>query len=119
MNEKDLLYFCKLVETGNYTLTANTFDVTQPTISMAIKRLADKFADPLILQKNRKSKITLTDAGELLYRKAKILLQDMASINYDVMHASDKKSDSLFLAKPVVYILPTLFNNFIKLELQI
>ena len=36
MNEKDLLYFCKLVETGNYTLTANTFDVTQPTISMAI-----------------------------------------------------------------------------------
>ena len=91
MNEKDLLYFCKLVETGNYTLTANTFDVTQPTISMAIKRLADKFADPLILQKNRKSKITLTDAGGLLYRKAKILLQDMASINYDVMHASDKK----------------------------
>ena len=59
MNEKDLLYFCKLVETGNYTLTANTFDVTQPTISMAIKRLADKFADPLILQKNRKSKIAL------------------------------------------------------------
>lgn len=91
MNEKDLLYFCKLVETGNYTITANFFAVTQPTISMAIKRLADKFKDPLILQKNRKSKITLTDAGELLYRKAKILLQDIASINYDVMHASDKK----------------------------
>ena len=58
---------------------------------MAIKRLADKFNDPLILQKNRKSKITLTNAGELLYQKAKILLQDIASINYDVKHASDKK----------------------------
>ncbi|MCX8721009.1 MULTISPECIES: LysR family transcriptional regulator [Lactobacillus] len=91
MNEKDLLYFCKLVETGNYTATAELFDVTQPTISMAIKRLADKFNDPLILQKNRKSKITLTNAGELLYQKAKILLQDIASINYDVKHASDKK----------------------------
>ena len=91
MNEKDLLYFCKLVETGNYTTTAAFFDVTQPTISMAVKRLADKFDDPLILQKNRKSKITLTDAGDLLYKRAKILLQDIASINYDVMHASDKK----------------------------
>lgn len=91
MNEKDLLYFCKLVETGNYTATAALFDVTQPTISMAIKRLSEKFDDPLILQKNRKSKITLTAAGEMLYEKAQILLQDMSDINYDVRHASDKK----------------------------
>ena len=91
MNEKDLLYFCKLVETGNYTATAALFDVTQPTISMAIKRLSKKFDDPLILQKNRKSKIILTAAGEMLYEKAQILLQDMSDINYDVRHASDKK----------------------------
>lgn len=91
MNEKDLLYFCKLVETGNYTATAAFFDVTQPTISMAIKRLSEKFDDPLILQKNRKSKIILTAAGEMLYEKAQILLQDMSDINYDVRHASDKK----------------------------
>lgn len=91
MNEKDLLYFCKLVETGNYTSTAALFDVTQPTISMAIKRLSEKFDDPLILQKNRKSKIILTAAGEMLYEKAQILLQDMSDINYDVRHASDKK----------------------------
>lgn len=90
MNEKDLLYFCKLVETGNYTATAALFDVTQPTISMAIKRLSEKFDDPL-LQKNRKSKIILTAAGEMLYEKAQILLQDMSDINYDVRHASDKK----------------------------
>ena len=91
MNEKDLLYFCKLVETGNYTATAALFDVTQPTISMAIKRLSEKFDDPLIFQKNRKSKIILTAAGEMLYEKAQILLQDMSDINYDVRHASDKK----------------------------
>ena len=83
MNEKDLLYFCKLVETGNYTATAALFDVTQPTISMAIKRLSEKFDDPLILQKNRKSKITLTAAGEMLYEKAQILLQDMSNMMLD------------------------------------
>ena len=91
MNEKDLLYFCKLVETGSYTATASYFDVTQPTISMAIKRLSNKFDDPLIIQKNKKSKLLLTTAGELLYKKAVILLRDISSINYDVKHASDKK----------------------------
>ncbi len=91
MNDKDLLYFCKLVETQNYTLTANTFNVTQPTISMAIKRLQRRFGDPLISQKNRKSKIILSPAGELLYQKAKYLLKEMASIDYDVKHANIKK----------------------------
>lgn len=57
MNDKDLLYFCKLVETQSYTLTANTFNVTQPTISMAIKRLQRRFSDPLISQKIEKVKL--------------------------------------------------------------
>ena len=91
MNEKDLLYFCTLVKTGSYTETANKFDVTQPTISMAIKRLSNEFNDPLITQNNRKSNLKLTVAGELLYKKANFLLKEIESISYDVKHASDDK----------------------------
>lgn len=112
MNEKDLLYFCKLVETGNYTATAAIFDVTQPTISMAIKRLADKFDDPLILQKNRKSKITLTDAGTLLYQKAKILLREISSIDHDVRHASDKKIRLAFSGEAGNYFIADIIAEF-------
>jgi LysR family transcriptional regulator, transcriptional activator of the cysJI operon len=112
MNEKDLLYFCKLVETGSYTTTANYFKVTQPTISMAIKRLADKFDDPLLLQKNRKSKITLTDAGDLLYQKAKILLHQIASIDYDVRHASDKKIRLAFSGEAGNYYIADIIQKF-------
>ncbi|BDR60585.1 LysR family transcriptional regulator [Lactobacillus xylocopicola] len=112
MNEKDLLYFCKLVETESYTVTASAFDVTQPTISMAVKRLAEKFGDPLILQKNRKSKISLTDAGDLLYQKAKILLHDIASINYDVKHASDKKIRIAFSGEAGSLYIPDIIQKF-------
>ena len=112
MNEKDLLYFCKLVETGSYTATASYFDVTQPTISMAIKRLSDKFDDPLIIQKNRKSKLLLTTAGDLLYKKAIILLRDISSINYDVKHASDKKIRLAFSGEAGSIYIPDIIQQF-------
>lgn len=54
MNNQDLMYFCKLIETGSYTKTATFFNVTQPTISAAVKRLAKHFKDPLVEQVNRK-----------------------------------------------------------------
>lgn len=112
MNEKDLFYFCKLVETGSYTATASYFDVTQPTISMAIKRLSNKFDDPLIIQKNKKSKLLLTTAGELLYKKAVILLRDISSINYDVKHASDKKIRLAFSGEAGSIYIPDIIKKF-------
>lgn len=114
MNDKDLLYFCKLVETQNYTLTANTFNVTQPTISMAIKRLQRRFGDPLIFQKNRKSKIILSPAGELLYQKAKYLLKEMASIDYDVKHANIKKIRVVFSGIAGSIYIPEIIEKFYK-----
>lgn len=114
MNDKDLLYFCKLVETQNYTLTANTFNVTQPTISMAIKRLQRRFGDPLIFQKNRKSKIILSPAGELLYQKAKYLLKEMVSIDYDVKHANIKKIRVAFSGITGSIYIPEIIEKFYK-----
>ncbi|MDF7639021.1 LysR family transcriptional regulator [Lactobacillus sp. ESL0791] len=46
-----LFYFGKLVETGSYTLIAAYFEITQPTITVAIKRLTKNFNDPLIIKK--------------------------------------------------------------------
>ncbi len=91
MNERDLTYFCKLIELGSYTKTANFFEVTQPTISAAVKRLSHQYNDPLITQKNRKSQLVLTTAGMVLYDKGLKLIDDLKSLNYDVGHANDKK----------------------------
>lgn len=91
MNNQDLMYFCKLIETGSYTKTAAFFNVTQPTISAAVKRLAKHFKDPLVEQTNRKGKLNTTVAGDLLYSKSVKLLHEINSVDYDVMHASEKK----------------------------
>lgn len=56
MNERDLIYFCKLVELESYTSAAKELDVTQPTISSAVRKLAQHYQDPLIIQKNKKVK---------------------------------------------------------------
>ncbi len=112
MNDKDLIYFCKLIESGSYTFTADYFQVTQPTISMAIKRLSARFNDPLIIQKNRKSKIKLTPAGELLYKKAQFLLREIASMDYDVRHASDRRIRIAFSGEAGSIFIPEIINDF-------
>lgn len=91
MNDRDLMYFCKLIELGSYTKTAAFYDVTQPTISSAIKRLAKRYDDPLITQENRKSKLQLTAAGTILYQKGLKIINDLKSLDHDVEHANDKK----------------------------
>lgn len=92
MNNQDLMYFCKLIDTGSYTKTAAFFQVTQPTISAAIKRLSKHFKDQLVVQNNRKSKLKTTAAGALLYQKSKKLLQEMHSVDYDVFTCWRKKN---------------------------
>lgn len=112
MNEQDLIYFCKLFELGNYTQTAKYFEVTQPTISSAIKRLQKKYDDKLIIQKNRKSKLHLTSAGSLLYQKSKLLIKEISSMNYDVLHASDKRIRIAFSGQAGSIFIPEIIKLF-------
>ncbi|WP_430521812.1 helix-turn-helix domain-containing protein [Ligilactobacillus aviarius] len=39
MNIKDIEYFNELITTKNFSIVAQNFNVSQPTITMAIKRL--------------------------------------------------------------------------------
>ncbi|KAE9509204.1 helix-turn-helix domain-containing protein [Lactiplantibacillus plantarum] len=55
MNERDLKYFCSLVETGNYTATATKFHVTQPAISAALRRLEEEYQAVLLTQANHRA----------------------------------------------------------------
>lgn len=113
MNNKDLMYFCKLIETGSYSLTANIYNVTQPTISMAIKRLENYFGHPLIIQKNKKSKIRLTPAGKILYKKGINFLQELNSISYDVKHAADRKIRLAFSGEAGSRFIPDIIKEFV------
>jgi len=114
MNDRDLIYFCKLIELGSYTKTAAFYDVTQPTISSAIKRLTDKYGGPLVVQKNRKGKLELTPAGTILYQKGLKLLKEIDSLNHDVQHANDKKIRIAFSGIAGGFYMPDIVLEFYR-----
>lgn len=91
MNERDLKYFCDLVETGNYTATAKNFQVTQPAISAALKRLETSYATRLLTQPNHRARLVTTAAGQVLYIKARKLIKAFAQVELEVKHADDQK----------------------------
>ncbi|MFC6295795.1 LysR family transcriptional regulator [Lactiplantibacillus daoliensis] len=91
MNERDLKYFCHLVESGNYTATAKHFKVTQPAISAALKRLEKKYATQLMTHQDHRSRLITTAAGQVLYIKARKLIQEFAQVDLEVKHAEDQK----------------------------
>lgn len=58
MNIKDLEYYQKLVETRSYTKTAEFFNLRQPSISVAVKRLSKEFRTTQITQKTREGALS-------------------------------------------------------------
>jgi len=65
VNQKWLVTFMDLVETGHFTKTANNLNMTQPGVSQHIKKLETQLQSPLL---NRYDKqFELTRAGQLLH----------------------------------------------------
>lgn len=76
MNFQDLKYFQKLSHLKSYSKTANFFNVSQPTITYAIKRLETKFETDLIVRDSRAHTTSLSKSGEqLLIHIDKILFE--------------------------------------------
>ncbi|RRK09676.1 LysR family transcriptional regulator [Lactiplantibacillus garii] len=89
MNYSDLKYFVYLVNSGSYIGTAQHFKVTQPAISVAIKRLEKEFQVQLLTQQNRRAPLTTTLPGGVLYLKAKNILTAADKLHDEVTHAND------------------------------
>jgi DNA-binding transcriptional LysR family regulator len=72
LNLRQLLYLTTLAETHSYHLAADRLFITQPTLSIAIKKLEDHLGFPLF---NRSGKeVELTKAGELVFDYARKIL---------------------------------------------
>lgn len=72
MDIKQLLYFKTIVEEGNITSAAKKLRMAQPPLSQQLKLFEDELGVKLIERGSRKVKIT--DAGKILYKRAKQIL---------------------------------------------
>ena len=73
MEFRQLEYFCTLSELENFTRTAETLHVSQPSVTKAIKALELEL--DLLLVDRRQKHVTLTEAGESVYRDAKYIVR--------------------------------------------
>jgi DNA-binding transcriptional LysR family regulator len=73
-NLTDLRYFLEVAKTGNITRASERLGVTQPSITLALKRLEDK-TGIILLERSRKG-TTLTRQGEGLFKIGERMLQE-------------------------------------------
>ena len=67
MNYRQLYYFVTIVESGNITAAAKKLELSQPPLSKQIMALEEELGIKLMERSSRK--ITLTDAGFLMYQR--------------------------------------------------
>ena len=84
--------FLAIIDAGTVTAAAERMHITQPSLSKQLRMLEAYYGGPLILLQRGRKEIILTEAGRVLYEKAKYItsLEDsakneIASINEGVV----------------------------------
>jgi DNA-binding transcriptional LysR family regulator len=116
--------FVTLVEVKNFTKTAEILLMSQPSVSLHIKKLEEEFQTKLFLRSPKFLKVTLT--GEILYERAKQMITIYEQTRQDIQeHDRSIKGELKIGASFTIgeYILPSLLidlqEEYPELELQV
>ncbi|RXZ32861.1 LysR family transcriptional regulator [Oxalobacteraceae bacterium CAVE-383] len=98
MELRALRYFVELVRQKSFTAAAERMHVTQPTISKMIKALELEIGAPLLLRESRQ--LTLTDVGEIVYRRGLDVLAAHAELQDELNELGTMMRGSLTVGLP-------------------
>ena len=90
MNLRRLRYFVKIVDIGSLTQSADVLHIAQPALSQQIATLEGEFRQQLLVRTKRG--VTPTEAGQILYRHAQIILRQLEQAKSDVNNAGQNLS---------------------------
>lgn len=93
MNIKQLEYFVTVVEEGTISAAATKLYMSQPPLSMQINHLESELGCKLFERTSRQ--IILTEAGKLLYKRSKPLIQMMEVTKNEVIDFEKKNSGTV------------------------
>lgn len=115
MEDHKLKVFCTVAETKSFSKTSEIIHLTQPAVSLQIQALEEKYETKLFDRSS--STVTLTPAGEILYRYAKEILALYTSAAKAIGKQTGLVKGSLTVGAGSNignYILPTLITEFKK-----
>jgi len=105
MNIRDLKYIVEVAKTQNFALAAKQSFVSQPALSMQIKKLEDELGVK-IFERDSKS-FLVTEIGKEIIKKAELILQQEKEIKTLAKNASDPLSGNIKIGA-----FPTLASYF-------
>lgn len=109
----ELKTFIAVVEARNFTLAGQAIGLSQPAVSAHIKMLEQQFCTPLFYRANKQ--LIVTEGGQILYRRAKEIVDLVRAAGEDVMGCSVKVRGSLKIGASYTvgeYILPDIVAEF-------
>lgn len=84
MKLQDLVYFRKLAELGSFTETSNFFNVSQPTISYAVKRIEEEFNVEVMVRDHKHHSIEITKMGEVIVSHIANIEKELNDMSSDI-----------------------------------
>jgi len=108
-----LRVFVTVAEQRNFSRAAELLHLSQPGVSLHIRKLEEEFGT--VLMQRSPKQVKLTDAGELLYKRAKEMLMLHEAARQDILRLHDMVSGSLQIGASFTigeYILPHVLARF-------
>ncbi|HYD10040.1 MAG TPA: LysR substrate-binding domain-containing protein [Acidimicrobiales bacterium] len=122
MNLRDLRYLVAVADHRHFGRAAEACFVSQPTLSTQLKKLETELGAELIERSSRH--VLLTDAGEQVVARARLILDEADSIRDIAKRAQDPESGSVRMGifptlAPYLlpHVVPVLHKRFPNLEL--
>jgi LysR family transcriptional regulator, transcriptional activator of the cysJI operon len=113
MEDHKLKVFCTVAETKSFSRTSEIIHLTQPAVSLQIQALEEKYETKLFDRSS--STVTLTPAGEILYKFAKEILTLYISAEKAIGKQTGLIKGSMTIGAGSNignYILPSLITDF-------
>ena len=109
-----LQIFQKIVETESITKAAEELFLTQPAVSIQLKKFQDQFSIPLTEVIGRK--LYVTDFGHEIAAAAQVILSEVEAINYKTMIYNNQLAGKLKIsvASTGKYVMPYFLAEFMR-----
>ena len=95
MELRVLQYFLAVAREQNISAAAQSLHLTQPTLSRQLKELEEELGKQLMVRGNRK--VTLTEDGMLLRKRAEEILELVDRTEKEVMRSDDMVSGDIYI----------------------
>jgi DNA-binding transcriptional LysR family regulator len=115
MEDHKLKVFCTVAETRSFSKTSEIIHLTQPAVSLQIQALEEMYETKLFDRSS--SKVTLTPAGEVLYKYAKEILALYSSAEKVIGEMTGLVKGSITIGAGSTignYLLPSVISDFRK-----